>query len=330
MLTVTSEWALPGVPEGGTFVAQQVDWIRRTGVHVDVEPFRSAMKPRNYLEVRRRVNRRLRTGMYDIVHGHFGQSGLAVFGVPVPVVITFHGSDLLGIVGPRGNYQIRGRVLRRISRFVARRADAVIVTAQILARQLPKDVPYSIIPMTADPEVFGPGPQDEARRTLGLPLDRKIVLFAARPEVARKRFALAKGAVDLLRADDVDLITLFGRPPSEVATYMQASDALIVTSLHESGPVVVKEALRCRLPVVSVEVGDVKETIGGIEGCAVTSDDSPAALSAALGQVLRRGGRLDGSENEPVLDQERLAAKVVAIYEQVLRHRADTSRVSGG
>jgi len=325
VLTVTSEWALPDLPEGGAFVAQQVNWIRRAGVEVDVEPFRSAMNPLNYVEVRRRVNGRLRTGRYDIVHAHFGQTGFAVLGVPVPTVVTFHGSDLLGIVGRWGRYTVRGRVLQRISRLVARRADEVIVVADVLARRLPKGVRYSIVPMTADPEVFRPGPRDDARRQLNLPVDRKIVLFAGRPQVERKRYSLAKRAVDLLGSDNVDLMWVSGLPPSGVATYMQASDALLVTSLHESGPVVVKEALACRLPVVSVDVGDVREIAGDIPGCIVT-DDSPEALSRALEHVLRTPTRLDGSERAPVLDQARLVSQVVSIYERALGSKSSEAR----
>lgn len=318
VLVVTSEWATPDLPEGGVFVAQQVDWIRRAGVEVDVEPFRSARNPLNYLEVRRRVRRRLTSGDYDVVHAHFGQAGLAVLGLDLPLVVTYHGSDLLGIVGPRGTYAPRGRLLAAISRFVARRADTIIVVSKVLAERLPGGLDYSIIPMTANPDVFRPGPQDEARRALGLPLDRKLVLFAGRPEVARKRHDLARAAVDLVESDTpVDLIAMTKLSPSGVATYMQAADALLVTSRHESGPVVVKEALACRLPVVSVDVGDVRETVSGIDGCVVTSSDSAGELARALTIVLRRVSRLDGSERAEVLDQAKLAAKVVAIYERL-------------
>jgi len=49
--------------------------------------------------------------------------------------------------------------------------------------------------------------------------------------------------------------------------WLNASNVLLLTSLHEGSPTVVKEALACGLPVVSVDVGDVAERIEGIEGC---------------------------------------------------------------
>ncbi len=322
VLAVTSEWATPEHPEGGVFIARQIDWIRRAGVEVDVEPFRSAKNPLNYLRVRKRVRERLRIGRYDILHAHFGQAGFAVLGLRAPLVVTFHGSDLEGIIGPRGGYTPRGRILARLSRIVARAADEVIVVARSLARKLPEGISYSVIPMTADLEVFRPGPRDEARRSLGLTLDRKLVLFAGRPEVTRKRYDLAKQAVALAReTHDLELLTISGLSPSGVATYMQACDALLLTSRHEGAPTVVKEALACRLPVVSVDVGDVRETIGDLPGCVVTDDDSPESLSRALVEVLEAPRRLVGSERLEVVDQAKQAEKVIAIYERLLSKR---------
>ena len=50
---------------------------------------------------------------------------------------------------------------------------------------------------------------------------------------------------------------LRGQPNSDVPIWINASDVLLMTSLHEGSPTIVKEALACNLPVVSVDVGDV-------------------------------------------------------------------------
>lgn len=322
ILTVTSEWATPALPEGGVFIARQVEWIRRAGVEIDVEAFRSARNPRNYIRFRRRVRERLEAERYDLVHAHFGQSGFAVLGLGMPLVVTFHGSDLEGIIGARGTYTARGWALRRMSGLVARRADEVIVVSRSLVRRLPKGTAYSVIPMTADLEVFRPGERDAARRALGLPLDRRLLLFAGRPEVKAKRYDLAVRAVEQVAPElRARLLTISGLSPGDVALYMQACDALLLTSRHEGAPTIVKEALACRLPVVSLDVGDVRETIGHVQGCVVTSDQSADALSRALTEVLERPRRLDGSERADVLDPAKQAARVVEIYQRLLHSR---------
>jgi glycosyltransferase involved in cell wall biosynthesis len=100
--------------------------------------------------------------------------------------------------------------------------------------------------------------------------------------------------------------------------YMSACDALLFTSMQEGSPNVVKEALACDLPVVSVAVGDVAERLHGIEGCELCADERPEALAAALGRVLRRGRRSAGREAIRQLDETVTTARVIAIYRSVL------------
>jgi hypothetical protein len=52
--------------------------------------------------------------------------------------------------------------------------------------------------------------------------------------------------------------------PDQVPQWLNASDVLLMTSLHEGSPTIVKEALACGLPTVSVDVGDVGEQIKGV------------------------------------------------------------------
>src|SRR5438876_1090772 len=59
----------------------------------------------------------------------------------------------------------------------------------------------------------------------------------------------------------------------EVPFWLNASDSLLLTSLHEGSPTIVKEALACNVSVVSVNVGDVSERIKGIAGCHLALPD---------------------------------------------------------
>jgi len=100
---------------------------------------------------------------------------------------------------------------------------------------------------------------------------------------------------------------------------MNACDALLLTSVHEGSPNVVKEALACELPVVSVNVGDVRTRIEGIDGCVVVDSASPDALAAALESVLRRNGRIVARDKIADLDEARIAAQVIDVYRSALR-----------
>lgn len=157
---------------------------------------------------------------------------------------------------------------------------------------------------------------------MSLPLDKSLVLFAADPKRTVKRFQLAEKSVQLVKSRlDVELIVISGIPHDEVPLYMNACDALILTSHHEGSPTVVKEALACNLPIVSVDVGDVRERIVGIEGCLLCYDDSPEAIADRIAHVLEASTRVPGREAVADLDERINAQKIISVYRQVLRNR---------
>jgi len=317
VLVVTSEWPTASQPLLVPFIVQQVRYLRAAGVEVEVLPFRGARHPGKYARAWRDVQRRIRSGDHDLVHAQFGQAGaLAAFPKRRPLVVTYHGDDLEGIVGDDGRYLWLGRVLRRISQAVALRADATVAVSRHLVRYLPRP-PDAIIPTGIDFEKFRPMPMAEAREQLGLPQGRKLVLFPANPKETRKRYGLARQAVGMVPR--ADLVVAWGVPHGDVPVYMNACDVLVQTSMHEGSPTVVKEALACDMPVVSVDVGDVRERLGGVEGCVVCADDRPETIAAALGMVLERGGRVRGREAVAQLEESVLTARLLEVYETALR-----------
>lgn len=318
VLLVSSEWPTADRPDNAAYMVREVEFLRRAGIDVEVYTFRGAGDPRRYFGAWRDVRRRVRANRFDLIHAHFGQAGVTGLASGLPLVVTMHGSDLQGIVGDDGRYTMRGRVLRTLSRFVARLADRVIVVSDAVGRNVPRSVRYTVIPLGVDLDVFRELPNDGLREELGLDPQRKLVLFAGRPDVPVKRYELARSAIDLLHDIDASLIVVSRQPPDTVAKYMNACDALLVTSLHEGSPTMVKEALACNLPVVSVDVGDVRARIRDVPGCTVVSDDQPQTIAAALRSILIRGGRADGSAAVAEFDATTTARRVIDVYEEAL------------
>src|SRR5258707_15885499 len=128
---ITSEWASdPG--HTAHFIARQARFLRAAGVDVDVFAFRGGRRPLRYLTAWARLRRRLAGNGhgYDLVHAQFGQSGLLALPKRLPLVVTFRGDDLEGVLNKTtGRLTARGRVLPLLSRAVARRADATIVVS---------------------------------------------------------------------------------------------------------------------------------------------------------------------------------------------------------
>lgn len=316
ILMITSEWPTPERPNAVPFVVRQVDFLRRAGVQVDVFHFRGGKNLFRYMQAWFRVRSTLAQTSYDLIHAQFGQSGLlALFPKRLPLVVTFRGDDLEGIVGDDRKYMLAGKILRQVSRFVASRADAVILVSEHFSKYLSrKDV--TVLPSGLDLTLFRTMPREEARRHLGLPADQTLVLFAGNPAEARKRFKLAQAAVNNIPG--AQLVVAWNVPHAHIPLFMNACDAMIFTSMHEGSPNVVKEALACNLPVVSVEVGDVRRWLSAVDGCVLCKDDQPDTLTCALREVLQRHTRVNGRPAILEIEESLQTQKVIQIYEKLL------------
>jgi len=323
VLMITSEWPTVGQPRTTHFIKRQADFLKTAGIDVDVFHFQGRKNPLKYLRAWTQAQGRLARERYDLVHAQFGQSGLLALPKRIPLVVTFRGSDLLGIVGDKdGRYTPQGKIGQKISRMVASRADAVIVVSEQMKSHLPPSIAVHVIPSGIDFDLFRCMSQEEARLKLGLPLNERLVLFVGRPTQARKRFEISERAVEILnRSLPSKLIIAWGVDHADMPTYMNACDVLVFTSMQEGSPNAVKEALACNLPVVSVPVGDVAMRIQGIEGCQLCADDSPEGVAAALEQVLRRGQRSASRERVENLDEKIITGQVIRIYQSTLVKR---------
>jgi glycosyltransferase involved in cell wall biosynthesis len=107
---------------------------------------------------------------------------------------------------------------------------------------------------------------------------------------------------------------------------MNACDTLVLTSESEGSPQVVKEAMACDLPVVSVDVGDVANVIGRTEGCFI-ADNDPADIARKLEAALRRDQRTDGRSAVQKFGLSFIADEVIDLYCEVLQRKSTATAV---
>jgi len=318
VLVVTAMYPTKDKPASGTFVKDQVESLKKAGLDVDVFVFDGG-NWKKYVEAGRKINAILRHQTYDIVHAHYGLTGLpARMQTACPLVITFHGSDLLGGVDSRHHYTLKGSALASINKLAGLLATKCIVVADRLKPKLWFRT-TTTIPMGVDLATFKPMPAQHAREQLGLDNQKQRVLFVAHPKNNIKRFDVAQAAVDLLQNNglQVELLPVYNVPHQQVPVYMNASDVLVLTSMHEASPCVVKEAMACNLPVVSVDVGDVAERIKNIEGCYIC-ERTPEDVAAKLKKVLKSTVRPDTRSQITELSLENTAQRVIAVYKEAL------------
>jgi teichuronic acid biosynthesis glycosyltransferase TuaC len=326
ILAVTNMYPTPQAPSSGTFVEQQIKGIRQIGLDVDMMFLNRAQRGMGvYLGLGRQI--RAKIGKYepDLVHVMYG--GVMADEVTRavadrPTVISFCGSDLLG--------ELLSGILRKLiagygvmaSYRAARRACGIVVKSKNLQDALPEDVDRSkvrIIPNGVDLERFKPLNRDKCRKRLSWSGNRFHVLFPTNSGAPLKRPDLAKAAVEATNHSGVqaEMHQLRGVPHDDVPIWLNASDVVLLTSLHEGSPNIVKEALACNIPVISVDVGDVRERIQGIEGCYLAVPE-PGDLADKLQMVHAGARRVVSRIKMQELSLECVALQLKEFYSEIL------------
>ncbi|HEV2198915.1 MAG TPA: glycosyltransferase [Bryobacteraceae bacterium] len=284
----------------------------------------------------RRFRREIGVLSPHVVHAHFGTmtalfSALASGGVPL--VITYQGSDLNPVPGNAAE-RLRaclGRGLSQIAALAA--AQIVCVSGPLKRRLLWRRERAVVLPTGVDAEIFYPQSRAEARLRLGWEEDCPVILFNSGNGARVKRLDLAQAAVARAqrKRPEVRLEVLDGRlAPELVPSLMNAADCLLLTSDAEGSPTVVQEALASNLPIVSVDVGDVREWFQNVRRARVVERD-PEALAEALLELLAQPERSDGRRKLDQFSTHGIATELSRIYRRLAagQRRGNGERGSG-
>ncbi len=305
VLLVSNMYPTPTRPAFGVFVADQVAALRATG-EVDVELFTWDAGGRPWRYALAGLELALTRVRADVVHAHYGLSGAVALAssTRAPLVLTVHGRDC------------HQPVVRRLTALVARRAAAVVAVSDELAGHCPFPV-RAVIPPGVDLELFRPLPRAEACARLGLPDDpaRRLIVFPADPARPEKRFADAAALVARVAVarPGVELRPVFGRPRAEMPLWLNAADAVVVTSEREGYGLACVEALACDVPVLSTPVGIALRLLPAVEGCLCARFDV-ACWGTHLEALLGGDGRVAGRATAETQSLAGSARRLLELY----------------
>ncbi len=322
VLMVTGVYPTAEQPHKGTFIKSQVDSLIAAGVEVEVIHPKPGPLLMRYLWTTAQVFLKAGTKQFDIVHGHYGQwCLLSRMQWSVPVVASFLGDDLLGTPLGHGRNSKLHALIVHISRWLCGHVDAVIVKSEQMKKASGRECCF-VIPNGVDFELFRWEPRAQARAALGWDPDRHYILFGNDPTIPRKGFDLAQEAIERLHTKGIlcELVVANGLPQTTLVQYINASNALILSSISEGSPNIVKEAMACNVPIVATHVGDVAEVIGRTEGCSICQHD-PDELAAGIERTLLHSGPTTGRADISHLECSRVAQRVIAVYGHVLQKK---------
>src|SRR6476660_1772698 len=157
---------LPSAARPGTWaaVARQIDSIRSLGIEVEVLEIDGA---RGFKYLRAVAHLKERSSRANVIHAHYGYCGwVSRLQRQKPVVVSFMGSDLLGVADASGRITASSRIVVEIDRRLARFVDAVIVKSREMAHVLHPVVAH-VIPNGVDLDAFHPIDHSTALGHLG-------------------------------------------------------------------------------------------------------------------------------------------------------------------
>jgi len=315
---------IPGNPEGIEFVfaKRQVAFLQRGGVAVRTFFLPSRTSLLQLLRHAVRFRCEIKEFRPHIIHAQFGTmtAFFCACATRLPVVVTFRGSDL----NPSPHISVVRSILGRLlSQLAALRAEySICVTGRLKAQLWWRKHRARVVPSGVDLDMFCPSSKQAARTKLGWSQTDRIVLFNNAGQYPKiKRLDLAEEAVlaAQLQIDHLRLVVMQGEiAPETMPTYLNAVDCLLVTSDWEGSPNIVKEAMACNLPVVSVDVGDVAERLEGVDPSRI-ADREVADLAAAMAAIVGTGARSNGRERLRQLSQQAVAEQICSIYDLIMQ-----------
>lgn len=290
------------------FIFEQNKAVEHFGVHYDYYLIKKG-GIRGYIEEIKNFHFFLKENnySYDIIHAHGGHIGSLVNTQRrIPVITTYHGSDINNRVTRL--ISIAAIILSRINIFVSKK---IYLKGHKFTREI-------VIPCGVDFSNFQPLDKTTCRKKLGLSNKKKIALFAGRRERKEKNFKLAEVAAGIACVEN--LIELKDYTREEVNLLLNACDVLLLTSVSEGSPQVIKEAMACNCPIVSTDVGDIKEIISNTEGCYITSFN-PSDVAEKIKLALICNKRTNGRDSIKYLDNQIIADQIVGLYKKAIINR---------
>ncbi len=267
-----------------------------------------------------KLKNHLKNNKYDIIHSHYGLCGIVSYFAhsSEKLVQSFMGSDIYGNFDGQSKSTLSGNITAQVNRIFKTRYDYCITKSERMKNLFKNTSNIEVIPNGVNLNDITILDKIEARKELGLDLNKKYVVFPAKREVKRKNIVLVEQAVNRLQDYNIEILAYDGIPFEKVNLYLNAGDVCMLPSFAEGSPNAIKEAMAASIPIVATDVGDVIDLITKTEGCYIcdfTADDATTKLKKALAF----GRRTTGREDIKHLDSNVVAKKIINIYDKVLK-----------
>lgn len=201
------------------------------------------------------------------------------------------------------------------------------------------------LPNPIDIKIFKPTNKNNARNLLGLPNDKKLILFGAMAATSdfRKGFQELSETLMKLKSQDIELVVFGSKRPSNnydfgfiahflghindeetLASIYSAADVMVVPSLQENLSNSIMESLACGTPVVAFDIGGNSDMINHKKNGYLSAPLDTASLKSGIEWVLNcpNYNELCKNAREKVIqdfNSKVISKKYIQLYEEILK-----------
>lgn len=313
VLHITNNYPTVMHPIFGIFVKEQIDSLTELGHTNQVFFINGREKGKTeYIKSIFRLNKFLKGKKFDIIHCHHSLSALCFIfsgrSQNFKSIISFQNDPL----HEHGKY---------LYVFFKGKINGII-----LKNNLPIVDNSSVFyqPNGVNTNFFKPIPKEECINKLNLRSDKRYILFVSSNFIRdQKRYDRFQEVMTILKNKyklfDIEELKLINTKRLLVPLYFNAASLHLLTSDFEGSPNSVKEAMACNIPVVSTDVGNVKELINGIHGSFVSKTKNAEELAELSFAALQQSKTINSREKlfERKLDIDSVAKKIISIYKSI-------------
>jgi teichuronic acid biosynthesis glycosyltransferase TuaC len=315
VLYVTNMYPVEDYIYFGIHVKEQIDSLSIDGLYVEVCFINGRDRKWNYFKSISDIHKRLKENKFDLIHVHYGLSALfLLFYQPlIPVVLTLHSGELYrkkGLFNHLAQRSITMAILKYTNKIIVLNDDMLTLLDQY-RQKLVK------LPCGTDLNFFKEGKKSRPQNEL-------ILGFPGNKVRKEKNYKLFQEIIaELSKTLKIRVVEFHNFTRIEVLHNLQNVDVLVMTSLVEGSPQIIKEAMACNKPVVSTNVGDIADLLRDVKNCHVINGFKPEPFFKPIQEILslpmkhrKSNGRQKLKQMELGLDQ--VAKSVLKVYKEIL------------
>lgn len=320
ILFVTNMFPVKENPYYGIFVQEQINGLHKN-YNIDYEVyFIKGMKGKwHYLISIFKINSLLRKKTFDLIHVHYGISGMFLLLNPfikTPVIMTLHSGEI--------DTRKRNYVQIFITKLILSKCTWVIILNNEMREIVRKyNSNMSIIPCGVNTDIFKPSQTSK----LDISKTEKLILFPGSRKRIEKNYKFFNEIVQELEhrySLKLKVQELVGFSREEVAAIFNEVDCVLMTSYSEGSPQVIKEAMACNATIVSTKVGDVDILLKQVKNAIVIDSWDKTEFSDKIYNLLNDTGVKNGRDEifAQQLDEVSLSKRLYKLYKHILEsHR---------